>query len=70
MRPDRPPVLALVQLCAAIDKDQRTREDIAKAAGVDRNTIRFWMDGTTTNPNIGQVDKVARALGYRLELRR
>ena len=48
--------------------DPRSVEDIARDSGVDRNTIWFWVRGQTTNPNIAQVDKVARALGFSLEL--
>ena len=62
------PVRALAQLCTAIMNDPRSVEDIARASGVDRNTIWFWVRGQTTNPNIAQVDKVARALGFSLEL--
>jgi transcriptional regulator with XRE-family HTH domain len=62
------PVHALAQLCAAIKADPRSVEAIALAAGVDRNTLWLWMNGVTTNPNIAQVDKVARALGFTLEL--
>jgi DNA-binding phage protein len=62
------PVRAFVQLLAAIRKDPRAVEAIAAASGVDRNTIWFWVEGKTTNPNIAQVDKVARAMGFKLEL--
>lgn len=58
------PVRAVAEVCAAILKDQRTVEEIALQSGVDRNTIWFWIRGETTNPNIAQVDKVARALGF------
>jgi DNA-binding phage protein len=58
----------LSSFCAAIGKDPRSVEDIARASGVDRNTIWFSVRGQTTNPNIAQVDKVARALGFSLEL--
>jgi transcriptional regulator with XRE-family HTH domain len=62
------PVRALVQLLAAIESDPRSVEALARAAGVDRNTIWNWVRGLTTNPNIAQVDKVAQAMGYSLEL--
>jgi DNA-binding phage protein len=62
------PVRAFAQLCAAIRNDPRSVEAIALASGVDRNTLWLWVDGRTTNPNIAQVDKVARALGFSLEL--
>jgi DNA-binding phage protein len=61
-------VRAFVQLWAAIRNDPRSVEAIALASGVDRNTIWLWVDGETTKPNIAQVDKVARALGFSLEL--
>ena len=62
------PVHAFTQVCAAIMNDPRSIDAIAVAAGVSRNTIWLWLDGKTTNPNIAQVDKVARALGFSLEL--
>ncbi len=61
-------VRAVAQICAAIRADPRSVTAIALASGVDRNTIWLWLDGKTTNPNIAQVDKVARALGFTLEL--
>ena len=62
------PVRAFVQLCAAIRNDPRSIEAIALASGVDRNTIWLWVEGRTTNPNIAQLDKVARAMRFKLEL--
>ena len=47
---------------------QREVLAIARASGVDRNTIWRWLEGKTQNPNIDEVDKVARVLGFRLEL--
>jgi transcriptional regulator with XRE-family HTH domain len=69
---------ALVELKKLILNGRRTlRSDqnlqrevlaIARASGVDRNTIWRWLEGKTQNPNIDEVDKVARVLGFRLEL--
>jgi DNA-binding phage protein len=64
------PVPVLTQLCAAIQKDPREVAAIARASGVDRNTIWLWLERRTTNPNIAQVDKVARAMGFSLELKK
>jgi DNA-binding phage protein len=66
--PAKKRVQAFAQLCQAIKNDPRTPEAIALKSGVDRNTIWFWLDGRTNNPNISQVEKVAHTLGYRLAL--
>jgi DNA-binding phage protein len=52
----------------ALENDKRPIEVIARKADVDRNTIWRWLDGKTTNPNIAEVDKVLRALGYELRV--
>jgi DNA-binding phage protein len=65
--PDRPP-WAFVELKRAIRGEARTVEEIAKSSGVDRNTIHRWLNGLTANPNIAEVDKVARALRLKLRL--
>ena len=60
------PVKAVVDLKMALMNDKRDITVIARAAGVDRNTIWLWLEGRTKNPNIAEVDKVLRALGYKL----
>jgi hypothetical protein len=64
------PVKAFAELKRAIMADGRTEAALGLASGVSRLTIRLWLDGKTHNPNIAEVDKVARALGYRLRLTR
>ena len=66
--PEKPPQ-AFLDLKMAIEADtKREVEEIGRKAGVDRNTIWRWLDGQTRNPNIAEVDKVLRALGYKLEV--
>jgi DNA-binding phage protein len=62
------PVKAFVDLKMAIDNDRRDVKEIALKADVDRNTIWRWVEGLTQNPNIAEVDKVLRALGYKLKV--
>ena len=64
------PVEVFAELKRAITADGRSDEAIGQAAGVSRLTIRLWRAGETKNPNIAEVDKVARALGYELGLKR
>jgi hypothetical protein len=41
---------------------------IAAKSGVHHNTIRYWLSGRTKNARRVKLQKVARAIGKRLEL--
>jgi DNA-binding phage protein len=62
------PVQAVIDLKMALENDTREVKAIALKAGVDRNTIWRWLDGKTKNPNITEVAKVLRTLGYELKV--
>jgi transcriptional regulator with XRE-family HTH domain len=51
----------------------RSGEDllrISEQAGVSMSAMYFWMNGTTTNPRIDTLTKVANVLGYEIVLRK
>ena len=54
------------ELCAAIEQDRRSVFNLAQAAGVSEVTIYFWLNGTTANPKIDTIAKVAHALGLQV----
>lgn len=56
------------ELCAAIEKDPRSIFNIAQGAGVSVATLFLWLNGKTSNPNVGTLDRVARVLGLQLAL--
>ncbi len=41
---------------------------VSEAAGVVPSTLYFWLDGQTRYPRLSTIVKVAKTLGYRLEL--
>jgi DNA-binding XRE family transcriptional regulator len=58
--------MALSMIDARVAK-KLTQEELAKKAGVTQNTIARLESGTT-NPTIGTISRVARALGKELKL--
>jgi len=41
---------------------------VSDHAGVSKAAIYFWLDGTTRQPRLSTIVKVAKALGYRVVL--
>ena len=43
-------------------------ESVAENSGVAPATIYFWLNGTTKKPRLDTVVRVAKAIGYELQL--
>jgi len=44
-------------------------QSVAEVANVHVNTIYHWLEGYTKAPRIDTIDRVAKAVGHRIELR-
>lgn len=56
------------ELLAAIEKDPRSRNSIAMQAGLSQAVMTYWFDGTTKNPALTSMGKVAYVLGMHIAL--
>lgn len=54
------------KLCMVLDEYEI--QSVAKAAHVAPATLYFWLDGTTQNPRIDTLTRVAEALGFSFRL--
>jgi DNA-binding phage protein len=43
-------------------------QSVADVSGVRTSTMYFWLDGTTRCPRLDTIVKVAKAMGYELQL--
>lgn len=53
-----------------LDKSGKDLLEISEQAGVSLAAMYFWMNGTTTNPRLDTLHRVADVLGYDLVLKR
>ena len=61
------------QLRRIVERAERrgvTRYRIATDAGVSKSTLTNILDGSTTNPRVDVVERIAGALGYEVRLTR
>ena len=55
---------------ALIDKSGAELREISDHSGVSLPTIYFWLNGTTRNPRIDTISKVASCIGFEIILKK
>jgi transcriptional regulator with XRE-family HTH domain len=57
------------QVRTIVQDSQMTYKAISEASGVNKNTIRNWLDGNTRKPQAATFNAVLRTCGYKLAIR-
>ena len=68
--PRKPIADKLRTAIAQAERKGITRYQIAKASGLSKSTITNLMDGTSASPRLDVAERIAEAIGYKLDLTR